>query len=397
MVLVLAFILFLSNLLNYIDRQLFSALFPVLTSLYRLTDMEVGLLGSAFTFSYLLAAPVTGILSQRWNPKKILGAGILLFSIGMGVCAFSNNVQGLFAGRMLTGVGEAALLVVAPQIFGRQNRTGLRTGLFLSAMPIGGAIGFAMAIRSGGVPVSKILFLPVLPGLVLGIIFFFLKFDFPSKRTSFPDLRASVAVIVQRKNLLSVVGLQISNTFVLGGMAIWISLYLTREKHLSVASGSLLTGLSLVTGGFLGMILMGMVCDRIGPGNLRSLFHLILSAQVVSFVGILVVLFGRSEPMLFLGLLLASIGLFGINVPLLVAIIRICEPAVWGMVFGISVLLTHLFGDLPSSSLIGLLSAHIGLSGALFLLLPSQMLLGLLILFRTLKIVSAPAPLDFRT
>ena len=111
MVFLVPVVLFLSNLLNYVDRQLFSALFPVLTSVYRLSDVQVGLLGSAFTFSYLLAAPLAGILSDRLNSRWILGMGILLFSLGMLICASSLHVQGLFAGRMLTGAGRRHCLL----------------------------------------------------------------------------------------------------------------------------------------------------------------------------------------------------------------------------------------------------------------------------------------------
>ena len=386
MVFLVPVVLFLSNLLNYVDRQLFSALFPVLTSVYRLSDVQVGLLGSAFTFSYLLAAPLAGILSDRLNSRWILGMGILLFSLGMLICASSLHVQGLFAGRMLTGAGEAALLVVGPQIFGIQDRPGLRIGFFLSAMPIGGAIGFALAMRSPQVPVSQVLMIPVFPGLLLGGLLFFIPYALPFKGAGAYGIRSSAGLLLRNRNLLSLIGVQICNAFVLGGMAVWISLYLTREKHLSPPVGSMLTGVSLVVGGFLGMILLGILCDRTRTDDSRGVFQLIQAGQFLSFAGIMVVLFGKSEPVLLMGLLLSSVGLFGINVPLLVAFMRLCDAQVWGMLLGTSLLLTHLFGDLPSSYFIGLLSSHMGLSNALLLLLPLAETLGVVILWKTLRV-----------
>jgi len=397
MVSFLSLILFLSNLLNYLDRQLFSALFPVLTSAFRLGDMEVGLLGSAFTFSYLFSAPLIGLLSDRLNFRNILGMGILVFSLGMAICAVSSSVQGLFLGRMLTGTGEAALLVVGPQMLGMQDRTGFRMGFFLCAMPIGSAIGFAMAIGSESHSFRTILSLPVLPGLLLGSLFFLLSFRFPSKKPVITSIRTVGSIFFRNRILLSIVGAQISNAFVLGGMAIWISLYMTREKHLTVAAGSKLTGLALVIGGSLGMILSGILCDRIDTANRHGICRLIQTGQIISLSGIFIVLYGHSGPVLFLGLCLASIGLFGVNVPLTVALMRMSDFSVWGLVLGSSLLLTHLFGDLPSSSLIGLLSSRIGLSGALSVLLPGTAFIGLFVLWRAMRSLSTRNPLDFQT
>ena len=42
------------NLLNYIDRQVLFAVFPLIKSDLRLTDTALGFLGSAFMLSYLL-------------------------------------------------------------------------------------------------------------------------------------------------------------------------------------------------------------------------------------------------------------------------------------------------------------------------------------------------------
>jgi len=80
-----------------------------------------------------------------------------------------------------------------------------------------------------------------------------------------------------------------------------------------------------------------------------------------------------------------------------VALMRMSDFSVWGLVLGSSLLLTHLFGDLPSSSLIGLLSSRIGLSGALSVLLPGTAFIGLFVLWRAMRSLSTRNPLDFQT
>lgn len=163
-------LLFLSNLLNYLDRQLFTALFPVLAPAYHLSDTKMGLLGSSFTLSYLVAAPVAGVLLDRFSPRLLLSAGVLVFSLGMAIASTASGTVGLFSGRILTGVGEASLIVVGPRILGGRKGGGVRLGLFFLALPIGVATGFLLASRALS-DFHRILFLPVLPGILLGGMF----------------------------------------------------------------------------------------------------------------------------------------------------------------------------------------------------------------------------------
>ena len=48
------------NLLNYIDRQVLFAVFPLIKSDLQLSDTALGFLGSAFMLSYLVLAPLFG-------------------------------------------------------------------------------------------------------------------------------------------------------------------------------------------------------------------------------------------------------------------------------------------------------------------------------------------------
>jgi Sugar phosphate permease len=89
-------LLFLSNLLNYLDRQLFTALFPVLGPAYHLSDAKMGLLGSSFTLSYLVAAPVVGVLLDRFSPRILLSSGVLVFLLAWPLPARLQGRSGFF-------------------------------------------------------------------------------------------------------------------------------------------------------------------------------------------------------------------------------------------------------------------------------------------------------------
>ena len=65
------------NMLNYIDRQVLFAVFPLIKIYLRLSDTVLGFLGSAFMFSYLLFAPLFGWLGDRWNRTRLAAGGLV--------------------------------------------------------------------------------------------------------------------------------------------------------------------------------------------------------------------------------------------------------------------------------------------------------------------------------
>ncbi len=371
-------VLFFSNFLNYLDRQLFSALLPVLAPAFQLSDPLVGALGSSFTLSYLIAAPLAGFLSDRIHPRRVLAGGVLVFSGGILICAWAHGVVTLFFGRSLTGIGEAALFVVGPQSMGVKQGVGRKLSLFLSAMPIGAAAGFVLATHATRASFRTALMTPVIPGILLGLVLFFVTFPFPDKGTSPVGFREVFSLFRRDKGLLSLLTVEGTNLFVMGGMSVWISLFLTREKHLALSAASSLTGLALITGGFLGILVSGFLCDRLAVDDFKGLYWVLEGSQGLALFGILIVLVSFSTPVLFAGLLIASLGLFGSNIPVLVGLLRKTPALMWGSVLGSVLFVGHLFGDLPSATLIGLVASKAGLTRALSLLLPIPVGIGIL-------------------
>ena len=69
----------------------------------------------------------------------------------------------------------------------------------------------------------------------------------------------------------------------------------------------------------------------------------------------------------------------------------------WGTLLGGVLFVAHLFGDLPSATVIGLAASRIGLSRSLEILLPGPVLLGMLSVWSALQGKGRGKPLDFRT
>lgn len=131
-------------LVNYIDRISVSVAAPQLQHEFGLSPEELGLLFSAFFWSYSLAQLPGGMLLDRFGIKTVGRWGTFLWSAASGVTALSSGFGGIFAARLLLGVAEA------PGMIGNQKATGYwfprkersrSTAIFDSAAKFANVIG----------------------------------------------------------------------------------------------------------------------------------------------------------------------------------------------------------------------------------------------------------------
>jgi MFS family permease len=361
-------------------------------TLFRLSDPAIGLLSSSFTFSYLLAAPLAGFWGMRFEIKKMLGGGIFLFSIGMLISAMAEFRWMLFLGRILTGFGEAVLSTMGPVYVYHlvSSSKGAKLGWFYLAIPLGSAMGFLL----GGaflstLTIHQILLLPVLPGLLFASIFMLKgrdssplslsSFPFPKDLSFLSDFRNKLSREDKNMVLLSF-QIQTLVTFVLGGMAAWITFYFIRVKMFPVATIESLTGGMLLVGGVIGMLGGGKFLDReirVRPGipfHGPTLFGL-----CSALVGVLVVITGNSLLVCGIGLLLSISGIFLVFVPLNWILLSRDSKVSPAVLIGLSLLVSHLLGDLLSPFFIGEVSQRWGLAFAVETTLIIPLILAIVI------------------
>ena len=374
-------VLLCGNLLNYLDRQLFLSLFPLIRIRFSLSDPMLGVLASSFTLVYVISAPLAGYLIRRVSPGVLLGGGILVFSAGMAVSGLAPSLPLLFLGRMLTGIGEAALTTLGPffLLTSLSAGAGVRLGFFFSAIPLGSALGFVFgAYFPGHLDFQSVLLLPVLPGVLLGV---FTWFAFRSESLPVVSHQGlTVAVKHFWKRIVLSFSLQTLVTFVLGGMAAWVSVYLTRIKHFDLSVANMMPGATLVLGGISGMLLGGKCLDWERERNIGEWGSLTtLGGFFFSILGIAGVLFGEGRILIGAGLAFASFGLFLVTVPVNWLILSWRSPMEAAPIMGWGLLVSHFLGDFPSPTLIGWVSQRSGLDHALLLLLFVPVVSGMLL------------------
>ncbi|HUR54534.1 MAG TPA: MFS transporter [Gemmataceae bacterium] len=244
------------NLFNYIDRQVLSAVLPLIQrdgSIIRpddpLAQFKLGLLTSAFMASYIVFAPLFGWLDgrgvRRWT---ILGLGVTGWSIASGCSGLAAGYWMLLATRCLVGIGEGAYAPIASamlsDIYPKEQR-GRVLAQFNLAVPLGSALGFLV----GGV-ISDITgnwrhaFWATFSGLILGMICFGMK-EKPrpplmESEKAKPSYGAVLRVLARNRSfMLCCLGMT-AVTFVTGGVAVWAPAYFYQRETRFVVSAEAL-------------------------------------------------------------------------------------------------------------------------------------------------------------
>ena len=102
----IAGLLFLSSVINYVDRQVFSVLGPTLTAEFKLSPSDYANIGLAFQIPYTLMYVGSGFLVDRWGARKALAVFMVWWSVASMLHGFARSAFSLGFFRFLLGLGE---------------------------------------------------------------------------------------------------------------------------------------------------------------------------------------------------------------------------------------------------------------------------------------------------
>lgn len=112
----MAGLVFLSTVINYVDRQTLSVLAPRLTKELHLTNTEYGWISQAFLIPYTAMYIVAGLLIDRYGTKLIYGVAAVWWSLAAMLHAATSSVLGFSTVRFLLGTAESANFVAAQKV-----------------------------------------------------------------------------------------------------------------------------------------------------------------------------------------------------------------------------------------------------------------------------------------
>ena len=396
-------LLFAINTLNYLDRLIAVAVGPTLKTEFHLTDGDIGMLSSAFLLVYTLAALPAGALADRLGARaKVISCGVAVWSVFSGLTALARGYAGLFVTRALVGVGEAsyspagvALLV---NYYPRERRAGIlgrwQTGQVLGALLAFIVAGLLFSWMPAHIAWRVAFLITAAPGLALAALAWRVA-DQPggadppvtgspaSLAADIAPRRLSLAMeaqslLRQARQALSlpmirvVVVLQALSFIVITPSVTFLPIYVRAARgpfRLSAAHASFALGLTLIVGGFLGAILGGALSDWLN----RWLRGGRVLAVTVGFAAAIpcycVMLLATSLPVFLLASALTTLALNLPSAALTATPQDVAPLHLRATAIAVTMLLSHLLGDIWASWVVGQLATALHERVALALLI----------------------------
>lgn len=117
---------------------------PVLRDTFAMSADVVAWTSSAFTLPYMILMPVYGRLSDGVGRRRLILAGIAIFSVGSAMAFFATNLTWLMIGRAVQGFGIAGIMPLGMAFIAtifREGERGKALGTWGSIGPLTAAIG----------------------------------------------------------------------------------------------------------------------------------------------------------------------------------------------------------------------------------------------------------------
>lgn len=388
------------NMLNYVDRWVPSAVKDLFKEDLSLSDAQTSWPLSAFIIVYMLASPIFGSLAERHSRRVLIAVGVAVWSLATAAAALAQGFGTLLLARAAVGIGEAAYATLAPALladfFPAERRNRVFTWFYV-ATPVGSAIGFVLGGFLGEHFGWRTAFLAVgLPGLLVAALALLIREpergafdDAPPRPVSWPEALRSLA---RNRTYLYTLAGYTAVTFATGGIADWFPTFLSRLRGMPLSQADLVIGVSAVVGGLVGTASGGWLADRLAkvlrqPYLAVSGFAM-LPAVALTAVALFVV---RAPAAIVTTVLLAQVFLWAYNAPVNALIVNSVEPGLRARAFGLSILCIHLFGDVLSPPLIGLVSDETGNLELALVMVPVAVLVGGVVWLVGLRRLPAPA------
>jgi len=127
--------------LAYLDRVCIATAAPVMRSELRLTDAQMGLVFSAFTFAYALFEVPSGWFADRFGPRLTITRIVVWWSLMTALTGIAGGFVSLVLIRLLFGVGEAGTFPATTRVYARWLAPAARGGAFGLAIMAGALSG----------------------------------------------------------------------------------------------------------------------------------------------------------------------------------------------------------------------------------------------------------------
>ncbi|HTJ30347.1 MAG TPA: MFS transporter [Acidobacteriaceae bacterium] len=378
------------NLLNFIDRYILPGAQPLIQADFHVSDQRMGALTTALFLTYMLTAPLTGWLGDRFRRKPLIIAGAVLWSLATLATYFVHDYWTLYFRHAIVGIGEATFTIFAPAVisdfFPPRERNRILS-IFYLAIPVGAALGFTLGGQLGErFGWRTPFFLCALPGLVVALLYGLFASEpargaseTATKTASAPSnpVATILSLFLNPAYLFATLGMAML-VFAMGGISTWMPTFLHRFSGMSVSKAGTSLGVITVIDGLAGTAIGGWIGQRWLRRDPRALYLVSAWSMIATLPLGALVFFGPpawSLPALFA----AEFFLFLNTGPLNTAIINSVRAEVRASAIALNLFLIHMLGDTFSPQIIGAIGDRSNLRLGLGLTLVTLAISGILL------------------
>jgi len=322
--------LFILGAVAYLDRINLSIAGSSIATEFRLTNVQLGSLTSAFLMGYALFQTIGGWLADRLGSRRVLAVGVLWWGIFTSLTAavpstIISAVLVLAAARFLLGAGEAVLFPASNQFISRwipSQERGVANGLIFAGVGVGaGATPFLITYIMVHYGWRWSFWISAIIGLAAGAVWYLIARDTPEEhagvspselqhiqagRTFEPSAYLTAAkessrgmaasgdrilwsTILSSKNVWAVTLAYFCFGYIAWIFFTWFFIYLAKVRGLNLKASASYTTLLFLTmaacsplGGAISDKLTRLYGKRIGRGGI-AVFGLLLTAVFLTF------------------------------------------------------------------------------------------------------------------
>lgn len=305
-------LLWVVALLNYMDRQMLSTMKPAMQA-----DIEAlnsatyfGNLMAVFLWIYGCMSPISGIIADRINRKKLIVGSLFVWSAITFAMGYATNFNQLYWLRAGMGISEALYIPAALSLIAdyHDNKTrSLAIGIHMTGLYMGQALGgFGATIAANyswqsaftsfgliGIVYSVVLILFLREKAVASTV---TDLEEPTKVkvSAFASVFKSLTVLLTNISFWVILFYFAVPSLPGWGVKNWLPTLFSQNLQIEMSLAGPLSTITIAASSFMGVILGGILSDRWVQKNIRGRIYTSAIGLSLTIPALLLIGFGDS-------------------------------------------------------------------------------------------------------
>jgi sugar phosphate permease len=282
-------LLVICGVINYLDRATLAVANEYIRADLGLSLGQMGLLLSAFSWSYALCQLPVGALVDKIGPRWLLGGGLVVWSLAQAAGGFASTFGYFVLARIALGIGEAPQFPAAARVVSNwfpARARGTPTGVYNSASPLGVALApLVLAPLIAATSWHWAFFVTGAMGLIAAVVWVALyrdpvRADMTAEERAYLEMDTAAAAAAAAPKAGFAAWLALFRYRVTWGMMLgffgsvylnwvyltWLPGYLRTERHMDLAYAGIAASVPFMCG-FAGALIAGWASDRVARAS----------------------------------------------------------------------------------------------------------------------------------